>query len=326
MISLKKAFRPVFQPATFILSFFWMIFHVVSLLFFFQSIIEVAFQRRGMDQFLNQLGFGSKVYALLVVFMYFLTFIYFLIVTKKAVFENPPNFSLSFFIRKSAVLLPCFLIYTFVVTLLISVFGVSSVVGKIGTVVGILALSYLFLSFVIAYIEHFNFDSVRRLFVPALKKAQGIALVMTGGIAYTVLTSLVFKYLGLGTRAFLQWLLPLLLPCGFVMSIFVLFLLSIFVGLLYKGLPKKGQALLLASFILIIPSIILYRIIGLPFNWLMFMVVGQIIWYWIYLYALMIMSIFSFWASLLAHAARDIAMPNIPESHPAQPINPPDAA
>ncbi|MBQ7412836.1 MAG: hypothetical protein IJV07_00985 [Alphaproteobacteria bacterium] len=309
MISFKKAFRFAWQPYTFVVSFFWLVFYIFCLLGILNFIKSIILDNlMGVSQGLpKSLAYIIQIYGMVCLIGSILTEIYFLIVAKKKVFDQPVSFSLSFFVRKAMVLLPVFLGYSLLSWLTIYPARTGGTGSLILTIGGMLILFYILTTFLISYIECFNLDSVYRLFPKILRQPLLILVSWLYLIIYAVVICFLIKFLGMGTQWVLKELVPLLLPCGTILAIMTMVGGSIPITLLYRMLPRKGRFYLLASFIFIVPTVILYEVIDLPFNFLMFLVVGQVIWYWAYFGIVLGMGISAFSAHLMAQACRCIS-------------------
>ncbi|MBE6449337.1 MAG: hypothetical protein E7013_01365 [Alphaproteobacteria bacterium] len=306
MISLKKALTYPFQPKTYIISFFWMFFYAISLTIQFKLMINIAF-KRNFQQSLQQFDiFNFFVYFL--IFAYFVTFIYLLITTKKKIFEQPLLVSISFLTKKSIFLLPIFILYAFCAVMLFNQISTASIILKGIFIATITLLSYLFLSFIIAYSRNFNLESVKSLFIPVLKNVKQILLLSVYSAIYIFLAYWIYRF---SSFIFLKLIQFFISKSVFIVLSFYLPFIIIF----YTWLGKKGRTLFLSSFILVIPSIILYNLIDLPFlklsnlfNQLTFIILTQLLWYLLYTISLIITCSFSFIAHLLMQVTYTTSM------------------
>ena len=320
MLSFSKALKFIFQPTTFLLAFIWMFIYATGLTVYMKSLLNTLLSGNFFQLF-GILGRWIQIYATVLWLGCFLTFMYILIVAKKHVFENPPNFSFSFFIRKSLILLPVIMGYGFLGRIGLRFLQTYGTGGKIGMGCALVALSYLFWNFIVAFLEHFNFSSVRRLILSALKKPY-LILQFWG---YTILTGLLLRfairYLVMGLRLFLKELLPALLPCGAGIGVLVTFIFIFIAKMLFDALNRTGRIFLIASFIFIVPSLFLLHIIPLPINTLVFLITMQIFWYVNYLSFVLYIGALAFLCNLLAQITRKISKASNPQPLPGSDIH-----
>ena len=87
MISLKKALRFAYQPNTFIVSFFWLVFYVLCLLGIAQFIKSLILNHLTNDGLPKNLEYIVQGYGVVCLIGCILTETYFLIVAIKNAFE-----------------------------------------------------------------------------------------------------------------------------------------------------------------------------------------------------------------------------------------------
>ncbi len=160
-----------------------------------------------------------------------------------------PTFTFSFFCRKAVVLAPFILGYYYC-TLYLTKLGLAKMLVSYDKnyavsflcALAIFTLSYPFFAFLISYLERFNFDSVKRLFIPTLKKPAHILLIEFCGILFGICSFYIIKLMAQATKKLLKYLIPELLPCSGVISIFIAIVFASICYFIYKALNSKGDS------------------------------------------------------------------------------------
>ena len=320
MLSIKKAFRFIFQPTTFILAFIWMLFYTTAICLYLKMLLNAFFSGNVFQLFGSIYRWGN-VYGITLLVICFLTFMYLLIVAKKYVFENPPKFSFSFFIRKSLILFPFIMAYSLILNRLLPSLGNVNNLGKIGLGFIVIILSYLFWNFVVSFLEHFNFTSVRRLFLSALKKPY-LILQFWG---YMILTGIFLhyttRYLIMGVKAFMKDLLPALTPCGTGTGVIVTLVFIFVFKMLFDAFNRTGRLFLIVSLIFALPSLFIQYMFPFPINTLLFLIIMQIFWYVNYFCVTLLIGATAFLCHILAQITRRISNAGNPQPLPGSDIH-----
>lgn len=204
----------------------------------------------------------------------FTIFVRMLISAKKTVFNitSPLSCSFQFFVKQIAV------------TLLISIPPIICALilaHFIGGYALFWCIPFILLALT-AHIQDFQLRSIVPNMVLIIKHPFSFLLLIV--YAAACCTGLFFLAHSIEKFAinFLQGSSFLLLPCSVLFATIFLFVIFVIVKLIYNFLPRKGRFFFALSLLLIIPSTIIYSIVGLPFNFLLFIVLYQILWYAIF--------------------------------------------
>ena len=322
MISISKALRFLLSPSLFFIGFintFISISGIICLIFTLKNDISaIFFGLTTADMLLKKYEIMAILAQVITTVCYFFSFFYFLIVAKKKVFDMNPSFTFSFFCRKAVVLAPFMLGYYYCI-LYLTKLGLTKIAVNpsvnytipVLCILAIFGLSYLFFAFLISYLERFNFDSVKRLFIPTLKKPVRILLIEFCGILFGICSFYIIKLMATATKHLIKYLIPQLLPCSGVISIFIAIIFAVICYFVYKALNSKGRFIFCLSFIFMIPTLFLYHLIDLPFNLLAFLIFGQVIFMFIYFHISILLMLPIFIAHLTSQSSLKISQEEI---------------
>jgi hypothetical protein len=113
------------------------------------------------------------------------------------------------------------------------------------------------------------------------------------------------------TMHLMRYIIPELLPCSGILSVFIAIIFASICYFIYKALNSKGRLLFGFSFIFIIPTLFLYHLIDLPFNLLAFLILGQIIFMFVYFYISLLLMLPIFVAHLTSQVCKKISQEEI---------------